>query len=178
MLRTNHYDLAFEAFLRERRLPYISVDEQRRALLEQASLKSFDFIVYSPHGPNWLVDVKGRRFPSADGSHRWENWATGEDIPSLLHWEQVFGSNFRSLLVFAYDLLDPAACGDFDETFDFRDRTYAFFGVWAADYAAEMKTRSPKWDTVDLPMARFRELRHPLSNLLQGSATEPTCRLE
>ena len=30
-LRWNHYDLAFEAFLRERRNPYVAVDERRRA---------------------------------------------------------------------------------------------------------------------------------------------------
>ena len=75
-LRGNHYDAAFEAFLRTKRTPYVAVDEQRRALLESQSLKSMDFIVYSPRQANLLVDVKGRRFPSGDpeSGHRWENW--------------------------------------------------------------------------------------------------------
>ena len=97
-LRWNHYDVAFEAFLRERRNPYVSVDERRRALSEDATLKSLDFIVYSAAGRNLLVDVKGRRFPSGRGSRGqyWENWVTEEDLDSMLRWERVFGDGFRA----------------------------------------------------------------------------------
>lgn len=63
--RENHYEAAFEAYLRAQRLPYVAVDETRRALLGDGSLKSLDFIV-SPAGAGdgWLIDVKGRQFPS------------------------------------------------------------------------------------------------------------------
>src|SRR5260370_39650964 len=85
-LRGNHYDAAFEAFLRTRRTPYVAVDEQRRALLERQSLKSMHFIVYSKKAANLLADVKGRRFPSGDAAsgHRWENLPTAADLPALL----------------------------------------------------------------------------------------------
>ena len=63
-LRSNHYDAAFEAFLRQERRPYVAVDETKRALVPGSSLKSLDFIVYSLQGRNLLVDVKGRKFPS------------------------------------------------------------------------------------------------------------------
>ena len=53
-LRHNHYDAAFEGYLRARRIPYVSVDETRRSLLEQVSLKSMDFIVHSLAGENLL----------------------------------------------------------------------------------------------------------------------------
>ena len=63
MNRDNHYEAAFEAYLRARRLPYIAVDEARRSLVADGSIKSLDFIVSPPGQLSWLVDVKGRRFP-------------------------------------------------------------------------------------------------------------------
>jgi len=167
-LRGNHYDAAFEAFLRTRRTPYVAVDEQRRALLEQQSLKSMDFIVYSQKGANLLVDVKGRRFPSGDpeSGHRWENWATAEDVPALLKWQEVFGTDFRAVLVFAYHIVSDAERGKFDDLFAFRDREYAFYGVWADNYREAMQTRSQSWQTVSVPSGAFRELRSPIVEFL------------
>jgi hypothetical protein len=165
--RSNHYDVAFEEFLRVRRVPYVAVDEQRRALLEEASLKSLDFVVYSEHKPNLLVDVKGRQFPTA-GHTTWENWATEDDVASLLRWQQVFGEGFRALLVFAYHVTDERLHAKFDErsTVVFRGGTYAFYGVWVDQFAEAMRTRSPRWGTVSLPRQSFRQLRAPLAELL------------
>ena len=167
-LRGNHYDAAFEEFLRHRRTPYIAVDEQRRALLEHSSLKSMDFIVYSRQQLNLLVDVKGRRFPSGDAEwgHRWENWATGEDLPALLQWQSVFGQDFRALLVFAYHVVSETARGEFEDLFDYRQRTYAFYGVWADEYREAMRTRSASWQTVSVPGRAFRELKSPIDSFL------------
>jgi hypothetical protein len=166
-LRGNHYDAAFEAYLRDRRTPYVAVDEQRRALLERSSLKSMDFIVYSPQTPNLLVDVKGRRFPSGgDAGHKWENWATAEDVPALLQWQSVFGTNFRAVLVFAYHVISESARHEFESLFSFRDRSYAFFGVWADQYQQVMHTRSESWRTVSVPSRAFRALRSPITAFL------------
>ena len=166
--RGNHYDSAFEAYLRERRTPYVSVDEKRRALLEQASLKSMDFIVYSQKTPNLLVDVKGRRFPSgdADAGHRWENWATAEDLPALQRWQSVIGAGFRAVLVFAYHVVSEKLHSEFENLFAFRDAHYAFYGVWVDDYQREMQVRSASWQTVSVPSRAFRELRMPISTFL------------
>ena len=168
-LRGNHYDAAFEAFLRTKRTPYVAVDEQRRALLEQQSLKSMDFIVYSPGRANLLVDVKGRRFPSGDPEtgHRWENWATAEDVPALLKWQAVFGNDFRALLVFAYHIVSDDERNKFDDVFSFRRRDYSFYGVWVDDYQQAMHTRSESWQTVSVPSAAFRELRSPIAEFLK-----------
>lgn len=179
-LRTNHYDTAFEAFLRTRRTPYVAVDETKRALAAHASLKSMDFIVYSSAGCNLLVDVKGRRFPSASEpngaaggrGHCWENWATQDDITCLLHWQQVFGQGFRAALVFAYDVLGERWRGAHDRLWDFRERTYAFYGVWVDDYAAAMKRRSPVWDTVTVGAGDYRRLRRPVEELLDAAAQQ------
>jgi hypothetical protein len=167
-IRSNHYDVAFEAYLRTARVPYVAVDESRRALLADASLKSLDFIVSTAGREHLLVDVKGRRFPTTgpQGGHCWENWATRDDLVSMLQWQSVFGSGFRSLLVFAYDVRDARWRDRHEELFEFRDREYAFYGVWADDYAPLMVRRSAQWETVALRAAEFRRLRRPLSELL------------
>lgn len=84
--RRHHYEQAFEHYLRLCRIPYVAVDEARKAMLPDsapaaygglgvgagagapASLKSFDFVIYGPlsgghdsQGTNLLVEVKGRR---------------------------------------------------------------------------------------------------------------------
>lgn len=166
--RTNHYDAAFEAYLRHLRTPHVVVDETRRALLQQASLKSMDFIVYSERKPNLLVDVKGRRFPSGGDTnlHKWENWATEDDLESLLKWQQVFGADFRALLVFAYHVIEERWLDEFPVRFTFRERVYAFYGVWADEYYAQMRTRSASWETVSLPSPVFRRLRVPVQEFL------------
>ena len=70
--RDNHYEAAFEAYLRWLGVPYIAVSETHRSqlgcttrpmgeALKRPSLKSLDFVVspFSRSG-QWLVDVKGR----------------------------------------------------------------------------------------------------------------------
>jgi hypothetical protein len=187
--RTNHYDAAFEAYLRRVGVPFVVVDEARRARLNQVSLKSMDFIVTAPGSQNLLVDVKGRRFPSGCGpertrpGHKWENWATKDDIDSLLRWQEVFGSGFRSMLVFAYDLLDARAADELaaDVGIDPRDhigagaagaffhrgRVYSFFGVWTDEYKTAMHARSQSWETVSVPSRQYRDLRIPVAELLR-----------
>ena len=54
--RTVHYEAAFEAYLREQGIPYVAVDEAKKALFSTAKLKSFDFVVYSKNGRNLLVE--------------------------------------------------------------------------------------------------------------------------
>jgi hypothetical protein len=167
--RTNHYDVAVEEYLRQTCTPYVAVDEQRRAHLADVSLKSMDFIVTSRRFHNLLVDVKGRRFPSGgDGcGHKWENWATEDDIDSLLRWQQVFGNGFRSMLLFAYEIVDPRYAGELGRPFVHQRRLYSFFGVWADQYHRVMHPRSASWETVWLTSRDYRDLRIPLSELLE-----------
>ena len=103
--RDNHYEAAFEAFLRARQVPYVAVDEKKRALLGDSSLKSLDFIVSPPDRGSWLVDVKGRHFPSGGQKQYWKNWSTRDDIRSLAAWQRLFGSAFQAMFVFAYEVI-------------------------------------------------------------------------
>src|SRR6478752_6364042 len=98
--RRHHYEHAFEGYLRARRIPYVAVDEARKALLPEAhqlkliapggeagqpsralALKSFDFVIYG-QGSNVLVEIKGRRVARRAGRlggsavGRLESWVT------------------------------------------------------------------------------------------------------
>ena len=64
--------LVFEAMLRRRQLPYVAVDENKRAAFRGAKLQRFDFIVYSQAGPNWLVYVGQSRKRTVEGMRRWQ----------------------------------------------------------------------------------------------------------
>lgn len=158
--------------MRSRGWPYVSVDEQKKAIFSGARIKSFDFLVYRPGKRAWLVDVKGRKFPynGKGGKRYWENWVTREDLEGLRHWDEVFGEGFEPGLVFVYWLIGPP---DREPTFDvhvFRNHYYSFLWISALDYAAHARQRSPKWNTVTVPSRAFRRLVKPLDH---GQADEP-----
>src|SRR4051812_12757568 len=104
--RTVHYEAAFEGFLRDRRIPYVAVDEAKRALFANAKLKSFDFVVYPQNKPRLLVDVKGRSLRNRAKRSGFETWTTEADVKDLLQWEQVFGDGFTAVFGFVY-WIDP-----------------------------------------------------------------------
>jgi hypothetical protein len=164
--RENHYEAAFEEFLRRRRVPYVAVDEARRALVSDSSLKSLDFIVSSPRGGGWLVDVKGRRFPSGEQKHYWKNWSTRDDLRSLSAWEKLFGEPFGGLFVFAYNIVGDRAPLAQRQLFEFRGGLYGFVAIRLADYAAAARPISPAWDTVAMPTLAFRERAASLDSFL------------
>lgn len=70
-----------EHLLRERGVPYVCVDEAKKALFAGSSLKAFDFLVYRDDGPNHLVLVIYGR-------------PTVEQDALLAEWEEVFGPAF------------------------------------------------------------------------------------
>jgi hypothetical protein len=162
-----HYEAAFDACLRKLGVPFLPVDEAKKASFRDAKLKSFDFIVYSTAGTNWLVDIKGRRW-AARGSQRrptWENWVTQADLDGLAQWETVFGDGFAALLVFAY-ALQPHDDPPPEIVTTHHDRRYVFAGIPRAQYAAEARIRSPKWGTVNMPVRAFAAAVRPLADFL------------
>ncbi|RCS52786.1 hypothetical protein DTL42_08090 [Bremerella cremea] len=167
-IRTNHYEVAFEAFLREEKVPYIAVDERRRALLGSGSLKSLDFIA-SPSGGDmsWLIDIKGRKFPSGRRNRYWKNWTTTDDLQSLSQWQRLLGPQFRGLLVFAYEVIGEMAPVPERLLFTHQERLYAFIGVRLDLYLAWARKISPRWKTMAMPTTAFRQLAEPLQITLQ-----------
>lgn len=199
--RSNHYEAAVEAYLRSERIPYVAVNERRRALCPGgASLKSVDLIVspgadpwgvsaaddgppegctpegwewdrqyVAAAGTTWLVDVKGRRFPSGSGKGSyWKNWATAEDLKSLAEWRDRFGPGAEGALVFAYHLVADRSPAPPEEVFWYGERPYAFIAVTLSDYARMARPLSPRWGTVHAPVADFRREARTLRSLIVG----------
>ncbi|MBL8759087.1 MAG: HYExAFE family protein [Phycisphaerae bacterium] len=196
--RRHHYERAFEAYLRLQRIPYVAVDEARKALLPEGAgfkvdspglsgvmvsqaLKSFDFVLYG-EGVNQLVDVKGRKVSRRMGgqsavreaigkagpavgqaSGRLESWVTMDDVESLRAWRALFGEGFDAAFVFVYWCDEQPPDGLFQEVFDYQARWYALRAISLDAYAGAMKTRSPRWRTVDLPRREFEMLSQPFA---------------
>lgn len=156
--RGAHYEAAFEDYLRAKGWPYVPVDESKRVAFEAASIKSFDFLVYSSNGPNLLVDVKGRKFHSGVGRSKtrsWENWITRGDVDGLRQWAKVFGSDFAPAIVFAYLIDGPPQKTPFLDLHVFKENHYAFVGVLLEQYVNLARPRSAKWETISVPSADF-----------------------
>jgi hypothetical protein len=172
MHRNVHYEAAFEDYLRSKGWPYVAVDETRKAIFAAASIKSFDFLVYSAEGPNLLVDVKGRKFPdSLPGRRRghtkaWENWITRGDVEGLRQWEGVFGEGFVAAIVHAYWLQGAPSRAPFDDVHLFRERHYAFVAMRLGDYVEHARPRSRKWETLSIPSAEFASAARDIGELL------------
>ncbi|MEM1013129.1 MAG: HYExAFE family protein [Planctomycetota bacterium] len=161
MLRHNHYERAFEGFLRDKRMPYVAVDESKKALFAGSRLKSFDFVVYSKTGPNLLVDVKGRK---AKDNASLQTWATRRDVEDLYQWERVFGDGFVAMLAYAFEI-DPVLTpppGHFRLVWQDQERHYLLLGIVLRDYRDAMTERSARWDTVTVNAGDFRQLAKPM----------------
>ena len=174
--RRFHYDRAFEHYLRANAIPYVAVDEAKRALAPgsetpgqltgtKTKLKSFDFVVYSNSGCNLLVDVKGRKHSGKTG-RSFQNWVTNDDVKCLRKWQGIFGDDFDPAFAFLFwcDAQPPDAL--FHEVFEYNERWYAVLAVRLADYAEHMRPRSAKWDTVSIPARAFDQVSLPLKDLL------------
>jgi hypothetical protein len=78
---------ALEFYLRGLGVPYIVVNEAKRALFAGAKLKSFHFVIYRPSECNLLV------------------WAaksfTKADREDCLQWQSIFGAGFKLVRAFA-----------------------------------------------------------------------------
>jgi hypothetical protein len=171
-----HYEAAFGDYLRSAGIPYVGVDEARRAALRSARLKSFDFVVYGTGGRTWLVDIKGRRWgPRRDGQPcAWENWITQADLDGLSRWEELGGDAAAALLVFAYWLQTPQTPPD-ELVHTYRQQRYVFAGVPLRDYVQHARVRSPKWGTVSVPRKAFAACVRPVAAWLRlpaGAAVE------
>jgi hypothetical protein len=178
--RDNHYEAAFEAWLQQRRVPYVAVDEAKRSQLGEGSLKSLDFIVSPVGAPQrLLVDIKGRRFGTGQLGQSWKNWTTRDDLASLARWQELFGPPFVAALVFAYEIVGEMAPLPQPHLFAFRRRLYALVAIRLDHYASSARVISPRWGTLAMPAARFRELARPLETFLQvGLAMEGTSNIQ
>jgi hypothetical protein len=167
MDRHNRYEAAFEAFLQRHRLCYVAVHEGRRTFLGESRVKNLDFIVHTHSGLGFLVDVKGRRYPSgSEGKRRrvWECWSTQDDVEGLERWEGVFGQGYHGLLLFIYLLAregEEPPSDDLGDLWTWQGQRYLLRGITLEDYRRHVRVRSPRWGTVHVPSQAFRQAARP-----------------
>lgn len=210
--RRFHYEQAFEHYLRANRVPYVAVDEAKKALVPTrlakrveapaastgSSLKSFDFVVYSPE-VNLLIDVKGRKCrprrrrapsvaatanrgrerggaslfePPSPTTGTLESWVTTDDLDSLAAWQRLFGERFRAVFVFIYLCEAQPPDSLFQEIFEYRRQWYVLRCVDLDDYRRHMRRRSPKWETWSIPARDYARVSRPFEvhRLLRANA--------
>lgn len=172
--RSNHYEAAFEAYVRSLRVPCVATDEAKRAFFDQEGLKNPDFLLYPRMGANLVVEVKGKQGKNRHGRRHWENWVTTDDLDGLVRWQDLFGPGFRSILAFVYAEPAPAfPLPPGDGSFAFRDRLYRFWGIGLDDYVRHLRSRGPAWKAVAMARAEFRRRVRPLIEWLPMSAQSP-----
>jgi len=172
--RANHYEAAFEGYIRSIRVPCVAVDETRRAIFGVDGLKNPDFLLYPRSGPNLVVEVKGKRGKDASGRRPWENWVTTDDLDGLDRWQQMFGPGFRAILAFAYaEPLQPFPLPGENGAFAYRGLEYRFWAVGLDDYIAHLRSRGPAWKAVAMARAAFRRRVRPMHEWLPMTAQAP-----
>jgi hypothetical protein len=173
-IRSNHYEAAFEAYVRSLRVPCVAIDEARRAILGEDGVKNPDFLLYPRFANNLVVEVKGKRGKNALGRRDWENWVTTDDLDGLVRWQSIFGPGFRSILAFAYaEVPQPFPLPRENGAFEFRGLEYRFWAVGLDEYVAHLRSRGPAWKAVAMARKAFRRRVRPLREWLPMNVEAP-----
>lgn len=166
-IRSNHYEAAFEAYIRALRIPCVAVDEAKRAICGDERVKNPDFLLYPRFADNLVVEVKGKRGKNRRGRRDWENWVTTDDLDGLVRWRTMFGPGFQAILAFVYAERPQAFPLPKDNgAFAFRGLEYRFWAVGLDDYLANLRSRGPAWKAVAMARRAFRRRVRPLNEWL------------
>jgi len=86
-----------ERYLRENSLPYINVDEAKKALFAGAKLRSFHFVVYFKDRSNWLLYAAQLRKEGREDLKQWEA-ILGDGFMAVVAKQETAGAlKFRTL---------------------------------------------------------------------------------
>ena len=169
----NIYECCFVDYLKYRNLHHYHIEEIEQVFSAEqvSSMKNFDLIVPGDEA-NILIEIKGRK---ANGKNkmRFENWVTGDDIQSLIHWKERFGESFNSIFCFIYKIEHDMPPANRDLTaFTFNNLRFGFLGIELEKYIAESKLRSVKWNTFSLSSKIFSKYAKPIEQFLPASNSE------
>ncbi len=159
------YERMFETFLRKKEIPYIAIDELRRPVTRYGTIKNFDFIVHSKQG-NYFLDIKGKEFPQSCKKGRqgltWQNWVKRDDIEGLSFWQNLLGTEFTPLIVFAYRVIYPEDIFLFEDLFNYEDSSYGMVAATLQKYIMKARIRSKKWEAYSVKKNEFLQIAKPL----------------
>jgi hypothetical protein len=163
----NKYERAFENWLIDNHIQYISVDDCKKAAFARCKIKSFDFLLYPRSGRTTIAEVKGRKFKGKSLANLTglECWVTTEDVDGLARWQKVFGAGHQALFVFVYAIENIDVDLDGRPVYESDEKRFIFFCIKVDDYRCFMKPRSPKWRTVTLPAEKFRQCAQEMNEL-------------
>ena len=165
----NLYEWCVIEYLKYRELHHYRIEDLKKFMvnISDESIKNFDILVPGNDG-NVLIEIKGRK-ASGKNKLRFENWVTGEDIQSLMHWQKMFGKHFMSIFCFVYkiDFDMPAANTEFT-SFSANNMRFAMFGIELDKYIAESSLRSIKWNTFSLNSKAFIKHSRPFTSFLDS----------
>lgn len=167
----NQYERAFDAWLRDMRIPCHVMDQTCRREFYYDKIKSFDFAICPAGGNLTLIDVKGRLFrgTSLAGLKGLQCWVTREDIHGLEEWQGILAVRqpADAAFVFVYGLEQIDVETDGLPVFEYDGGRYVFFIIRLQDYRSAMKQRSPRWQTVYLGADDFRRMACPLEEWIE-----------
>ncbi len=124
-------------------------------------------IYYPSRALSWLIDIKGRRFPSGRKQPQyWRNWVASEDELGLLRWEGIFGQGFHGAFIFVYDVCGERLPLPEERLFKTNGRRYAFFFIPLIIYRTFARTLSTKWETESMSATLFQKYAVPLDEFL------------
>ena len=171
--RANHYEAAFEEYLRWRGDAVrgggrvAAEPDGRRGVAQEPR---FHRLLVGLSDAGWSTS-RGAAFRRRRAKQYWKNWSTHDDLESLARWEAMFGVGFRGLFVFAYNIVGDRAPLPKERLFEHRGALYAFLAVPLGDYAACCRRISIRWDTVAMPTADFRRLARHVDEFLDPPST-------
>jgi hypothetical protein len=169
----NLYEWSVIEYLKYRNLYYYRIEELEQFFSNQydKSVKNFDILVPG-NNVHLLIEIKGRK-ASGKNKLRFENWVSGEDIQSLIHWKQKFGEFFKGIFCFVYKIEPymPPAKTEFT-SYSCNNLRYALFGVDIDKYIAKSTLRSIKWNTFSLSTEVFRKCSKPFEHFLDSKNQE------
>ncbi len=180
----NEYEWVFGNWLAENRVGFVPVNQQKRSLFSRSRIKSFDFMLYPEGSGPIIAELKGRLFKGRSLAKMTglECWVNIEDVRGLLGWEKALDVGGRdghlrgtAWFIFAYKLENIDVETDGKDIYEFGQGRYVFYAIKAEDYRKFMKVRSPRWKTVTLAAAKFRELAVPAGDLLCGDRAFRLC---
>lgn len=184
----NHYERAFESWLADNAVNYVFIDQHKRRSFSSGMVKTFDYLIYPAkpashtqlNGPIVIAELKGKLFKGSTlaGFRGMESWVSLEDIKGMLNWRQVIAASTASgiasaVFIFAYKFENVDVENDGCEIYDFDGDRYIFYGVDLSDFTDNMKLRSPRWQTVNLPAKIFRQKAFAVRHLLAPETVKP-----
>jgi hypothetical protein len=154
----NHYEKAFEAYLSVNSIDYARISQESRYCGQNGKIKSFDYFIRLPDGPDMAVELKGRSFrgKTLDGLKGVQTWVSADDVEGLDNWLSLSRDIQAAGFVFAYLIKTADFDSDGMRLFEIDGRSYAFYWVDFSRYCRFMKRRSRSWRTVYMPAESFR----------------------